>query len=124
VLLVLFVGGGSRLMSTPAQGPAALALHDRRAGPEGLCVDHRDGDGDGLTDCADSDCSRHEACFGSVRSVGAALLGPYVLPFEVSSVLLLGGIVGALLLTVRRPAAAAAARTDAEASAEDHVDAA
>jgi NADH-quinone oxidoreductase subunit J len=70
---------------------------------EATCTDDLDGDGDGLTDCADSDCATHEACYGTVHAVGAQLLGPYVLPFEVSSLLLLAGIVGAVLLTGRKP---------------------
>jgi NADH:ubiquinone oxidoreductase subunit 6 (subunit J) len=56
-----------------------------------------------MTDCGDTDCGADDACFGTVEAVGAQLLGPYVLPFEVSSVLLLAGIVGAVLLTGRRP---------------------
>jgi NADH-quinone oxidoreductase subunit J len=66
---------------------------------EQVCDDGKDTDGDGRTDCKDPDCARHMACYGTVESVGGHLLGPYVLPFEVSSVLLLGGIVGAVLLT-------------------------
>ena len=37
--------------------------------------------------------------YGTVGWVGSLLLGPYILPFEVSSVLLLGGIVAAIYLT-------------------------
>ena len=70
---------------------------------EGLCEDGKDGDGDGLIDCADPDCQSHVRCFGTVESVGASLLGPFVLPFEVSSILLLSGIVGAILLTGPKP---------------------
>mgnify|MGYP002629697581 CR=1 FL=1 len=67
------------------------------------CVDHVDTDGDGLTDCNDPDCADNEACYGTVRAVGRTLLGPFVLPFEVASVLLLAGIAGSILLTARRP---------------------
>lgn len=70
---------------------------------EQVCDDGLDTDGDGLTDCRDPDCGRHDACFGTVETVGAHLLGPYVLPFEVTSVLLLAGIVGAMVLTGRKP---------------------
>ena len=83
------------------------------------CTDGLDTDGDGLTDCADVDCGSHEACFGTVKAVGAQLLGPYVLPFEVSSLLLLAGIVGAVLLTGRRPKEMADATTE---PAIDEVD--
>ena len=72
-------------------------------GCEAVCTDEADNDEDGLTDCADQDCATHEACYGTVKEVGAQLLGPYVLPFEVSSLLLLAGIVGAVLLTGRKP---------------------
>ncbi len=70
---------------------------------EKSCTDRKDDDGDGLTDCADQDCQGHNSCFGTTKAVGAQLLGPYVLPFEVSSILLLAGIVGAVLLTGRKP---------------------
>lgn len=70
---------------------------------EGSCTDMIDADEDGLTDCADLDCSSSLDCYGTVKTVGAHLLGPYVLPFEVSSVLLLSGIVGAVLLSGRKP---------------------
>lgn len=39
--------------------------------------------------------------FGTVASIGRELLGRYVVPFEVTSVLLLAGIVGAVYLTGR-----------------------
>lgn len=67
------------------------------------CEDHVDTDKDGLTDCNDPDCADNELCYGSVRAVGVTLLGPFVLPFEVASVLLLAGIAGSILLTARRP---------------------
>lgn len=70
---------------------------------EALCTDDLDNDADGLTDCADRDCAGHQECYGTVKAVGAQLLGPFVLPFEVSSLLLLAGIVGAVLLTGRKP---------------------
>ncbi len=66
---------------------------------EQICDDGLDTDGDGRTDCKDPDCDRHVACYGTVESVGGNLLGPFVLPFEVSSILLLSGIVGVVLLT-------------------------
>ena len=69
---------------------------------EQVCDDGQDTDGDGLTDCKDPDCGRHMACYGTVESVGGHLLGPFVLPFEVSSILLLAGIVGSVLLTARK----------------------
>lgn len=95
------------LASVPDAGPAALAMGDA-ACPEGepcelACSDAADGDGDGRIDCADPDCALHEACFGTVEAVGAALLGPWALPFEFSSLLLLAGIVGAVVLTRTRP---------------------
>lgn len=67
------------------------------------CEDHVDTDGDGFTDCNDTDCADNEVCYGTVRAVGVTLLGPFVLPFEVASVLLLAGIAGSILLTARRP---------------------
>ena len=83
------------------------------------CTDGRDTDGDGMTDCADVDCGSHEACYGTVRAVGAQLLGPYVLAFEVSSLLLLAGIVGSVLLTGRRPKELADEITDPEVAELD-----
>ena len=76
--------------------------------PEGTpcetgCRDDSDNDGDGLTDCADPDCGSHTACYGTVKAVGISLLGRYVLPFEMSSILLLVGIIGAVLLTGAKP---------------------
>ncbi len=70
---------------------------------EADCADGKDTDGDGLTDCNDPDCGPTEQCFGTVAGVGAQLMGPYILPFEVSSLLLLAGMIGAVLLTGRRP---------------------
>jgi NADH-quinone oxidoreductase subunit J len=70
---------------------------------ETLCGDSADNDGDGLTDCADPDCGSNTLCYGTVKAVGASLLGRYVLPFEISSILLLIGIVGAVLLTAPKP---------------------
>jgi len=70
---------------------------------EADCADGKDTDGDGLTDCNDTDCGGTLQCFGTVNGVGAQLMGPYILPFEVSSLLLLAGIIGAVLLTGRRP---------------------
>lgn len=66
---------------------------------EQICDDGEDTDGDGRTDCKDPDCARHVACYGTVEAVGGSLMGPFVLPFEASSILLLAGIVGAVLLT-------------------------
>jgi NADH-quinone oxidoreductase subunit J len=40
--------------------------------------------------------------FGTIQSVGTYLFGPYVLPFEVTSVLLLIAIIGAVILAKRR----------------------
>jgi NADH-quinone oxidoreductase subunit J len=40
--------------------------------------------------------------FGGYEQVGRALFGPYVLPFEVTSYLLLAAIVGAVVLAKRR----------------------
>ena len=40
--------------------------------------------------------------FGSAEAVGTVLFNEYLLPFEVTSVLLLVAIVGAILLTLRR----------------------
>ncbi|GEM_PF-71539 len=95
-------------MSVPATAAPALAGDDRSpcaAGEvcETSCVDLKDNDADGLTDCSDPDCQSHDTCFGTTKAVGAQLLGPYVLPFEVASILLLAGIVGAVLLTGRKP---------------------
>lgn len=45
--------------------------------------------------------------FGSMASVGEALLGPYALLFEMASVLLLAAIVGAVVLAVREKGKAA-----------------
>ncbi|MCO4771818.1 MAG: NADH-quinone oxidoreductase subunit J [Deltaproteobacteria bacterium] len=67
------------------------------------CEDYVDTDNDGFTDCNDPDCHDNQLCYGTVRAVGGSLLGPFVLPFEVASVLLLAGIAGSILLTGRRP---------------------
>jgi len=40
--------------------------------------------------------------FGNVRSVGMVLYGRYMFPFEIASILLLIGIVGAVILSKRR----------------------
>jgi NADH-quinone oxidoreductase subunit J len=40
--------------------------------------------------------------FGTIEGVGAQLFGPYVLPFELISVLLLIAIIGAVILAKRR----------------------
>jgi NADH-quinone oxidoreductase subunit J len=40
--------------------------------------------------------------FGTIQAVGAQLFGPYVLPFELTSVLLLIAIIGAVILARRR----------------------
>lgn len=92
---------GAAVSQVPGTAPAALSLRDGDVPREGSCTDYLDGDGDRMIDCGDLDCGRHSACYGTVRAVGAQLLGPYVLPFEVSSILLLGGIVAALLLTTK-----------------------
>ena len=42
------------------------------------------------------------AHFGNVRSVGMVLYGRYMFPFEIASILLLIGIVGAVVLSKRR----------------------
>lgn len=92
----------------PVQAEAAV-LHDRiivcppGQDCEADCADGDDTDGDGLTDCNDPDCGGTIQCFGTVNGVGAQLMGQYILPFEVSSLLLLAGMIGALLLTGRRP---------------------
>ena len=39
---------------------------------------------------------------GSVRDIGGALFGPFVLPFEIASLVLLAAIVGAIVLARRR----------------------
>jgi NADH-quinone oxidoreductase subunit J len=39
---------------------------------------------------------------GSVASVGIALYGKYLFPFEIASILLLVGLVGAVVLAKRR----------------------
>ena len=39
---------------------------------------------------------------GTVEAIGSALFGPYLLPFEITSVLLLAGIIGAVVLARRR----------------------
>lgn len=41
---------------------------------------------------------------GNVREVGMALFGPFALPFEITSLLLLAAIVGAVALARKRPA--------------------
>ena len=42
---------------------------------------------------------------GSLKDVGLALFGPYALPFEIASLVLLAAIVGAVVLARRRTAA-------------------
>jgi NADH-quinone oxidoreductase subunit J len=44
------------------------------------------------------------AGYGNVRSVGMMLYGKYMFPFEIASILLLIGIVGAVVLSKRRKA--------------------
>ena len=41
---------------------------------------------------------------GSVAAVGAAIFGPYALPFEIASLVLLAAIIGAVVLARRRAA--------------------
>ncbi len=41
---------------------------------------------------------------GSLENVGKALFGPFALPFEIASLVLLAAIVGAVVLARRRPA--------------------
>ncbi len=41
------------------------------------------------------------AIFGSPQAVGRALFSQYLLPFEVTSILLLIAMVGAIILTLR-----------------------
>jgi NADH-quinone oxidoreductase subunit J len=107
VVVLFAVVFGRGLVPLPEPTVDALAVGELTC-PEGeacerACGDDLDDDEDGLTDCADPDCGGHELCFGTVKAVGSQLLGPYVLPFEVSSLLLLSGIVGAVLLTGRKP---------------------
>jgi NADH-quinone oxidoreductase subunit J len=103
------VGGGEPLVSGPEDCVACESMAVTVKQPDGSdrrvtgCDDYRDTDGDGFTDCADPDCADNQVCYGTVRGVGATLLGPFVLPFEVASVLLLAGIAGSVLLTGRRP---------------------
>ena len=40
--------------------------------------------------------------FGTTRAIGAALYTDYVLPFELASILLLAGIIGAIVLAKRK----------------------
>jgi len=101
--------GPEPLIDGPEDCVSCESMAVRMAGPSGPvaasgCVDYVDTDGDGLTDCNDPDCHDNQVCYGTVRAVGGTLLGRFVLPFEVSSVLLLAGIAGAMLLTGRRPA--------------------
>ncbi|MGA9118205.1 MAG: NADH-quinone oxidoreductase subunit J [Bacteroidota bacterium] len=42
------------------------------------------------------------ATMGTVEGIGSALFGPFVFPFEITSLLLLAAIVGAVLLAKRR----------------------
>jgi len=87
--------GGKQLLDGPVVCAAGTQCE--------LCGDDKDNDGDGLSDCADPDCGSHTVCYGTVKAVGSSLLGRYVLPFEISSILLLAGIVGAVLLTAPKP---------------------
>ena len=57
------------------------------------------------TDCNDTDCADNTLCYGTVLAVGVTLLGPFVLPFEVASVLLLAGIAGFGLTLMSLPEA-------------------
>src|SRR5437867_2312340 len=41
---------------------------------------------------------------GNLRAIGTALFGPFVLPFEIASLLLLAAIIGAVVLARRRAA--------------------
>jgi len=107
-----FIGAGSGpepLISGPEDctncESMAVAVKKPGGGTEQVtgCQDYVDTDGDGFTDCNDPDCSDNQVCYGTVRAVGGSLLGKFVLPFEVASVLLLAGIAGSILLTGRRP---------------------
>jgi NADH-quinone oxidoreductase subunit J len=49
-----------------------------------------------------ADLPRPAEDFGTIQAVGAQLFGPYVLPFELTSVLLLIAIMGAVILARRR----------------------
>jgi NADH:ubiquinone oxidoreductase subunit 6 (subunit J) len=40
---------------------------------------------------------------GSLSEIGMALFGPFALPFEITSLILLAAIVGAVVLAKRRP---------------------
>jgi len=105
-LLVVLLGQGMLSVAGSASAPAladGLVVCPEGVACETDCEDGLDQDGDKLTDCADTDCGGVAACFGTVEAVGANLLGPFVLPFEIASVLLLTGIVGAILLTGRKP---------------------
>ena len=41
---------------------------------------------------------------GNLRAIGTALFGPFVLPFEIASLILLAAIIGAVVLARRRAA--------------------
>jgi NADH-quinone oxidoreductase subunit J len=41
---------------------------------------------------------------GGLRAIGLALFGPFALPFEMASLLLLAAIIGAVVLTRKRAA--------------------
>ncbi len=105
-LLLLLLGQG--MISVAGDAAAPPLAQGPVVCPPGVacetdCGDGVDQDGDNMTDCADTDCAGVAICFGTVEAVGANLLGPFVLPFEIASVLLLAGIVGAILLTGRKP---------------------
>jgi hypothetical protein len=107
VLLLLFAMVGT-VSGLDAEASGIALVDGAMACPSGVpceasCEDGQDNDEDGLTDCADPDCGSHRVCYGTVKAVGTTLLGRYVLPFEVSSILLLVGIVGAVLLTAPKP---------------------
>ncbi|RJP81743.1 MAG: NADH-quinone oxidoreductase subunit J [Candidatus Zixiibacteriota bacterium] len=52
---------------------------------------------------ADSGFLRETPGLGSVEAVGLSLFTEYLLPFEIASFLLLAGIIGAVILSRRRP---------------------
>jgi NADH-quinone oxidoreductase subunit J len=57
-------------------------------------------DGPAAASVAESDAQ--EPALGTVRDIGEALFGPYALPFELASLVLLAAIIGAVVLARKR----------------------
>jgi NADH-quinone oxidoreductase subunit J len=96
-LFVIMLLGAERVETTPSlpwQGPAAAALTLLLFGLMALAL--------WLNPQAPVAVPPVSQAFGSPAAVGEVLFGSYLLPFEVTSILLLVAMVGAIVLTRRQ----------------------